>query len=163
MSESETTLTKVVNVDSKDWFLQDLIEIVNSGKMSFDVTLTVGGFLVSGTLVGGKEYFEGFGEEFSFGLSGEAAKKVKAAFAKNGNVYTQSGGQPIVLLGGGTTKIGDPTDKDKSRPILTTEKIEENKLLIQLFIESAGKIILPGEKTAAPNPGCPEKDLLDFS
>ena len=95
MSESETTLTRVVNVDSKDWFLQDLIEIVNSGKMSFDVTLTVGGFLVSGTLVGGKEYFEGFGEEFSFGLSGEAAKKVKAAFAKNGNVYTQSGGQPM--------------------------------------------------------------------
>jgi len=39
----------------------------------------------------------------------------------------QAGGRPIVLLGGGTTKIGDPTDKDKSRPILTSEVIEYNK------------------------------------
>ena len=39
----------------------------------------------------------------------------------------QSGGRPIVLMGGGTTKIGDPTDKDKSRPILTHEFIQKNK------------------------------------
>ena len=42
--------TEVVNLDGKDWFLQDLIEIANTGKMSFDITLTVGGFLVSGKL-----------------------------------------------------------------------------------------------------------------
>ena len=39
----------------------------------------------------------------------------------------QAGGRPIVLMGGGTTKIGDPTDKDKSRPILTHEFIQKNK------------------------------------
>jgi len=39
----------------------------------------------------------------------------------------QSGGTPIVLLGGGTTKIGDPSMKDKTRPILTNELIERNK------------------------------------
>ncbi len=39
----------------------------------------------------------------------------------------RAGGRPIVLLGGGTTKIGDPSDKDKSRPILTPELIERNK------------------------------------
>ncbi len=39
----------------------------------------------------------------------------------------KSGGRPIVLLGGGTTKIGDPSDKDKSRPILTPDIIEANK------------------------------------
>jgi len=39
----------------------------------------------------------------------------------------RAGGRPIVLLGGGTTKIGDPSDKDKSRPILTNELIERNK------------------------------------
>jgi len=39
----------------------------------------------------------------------------------------KSGGRPIVLLGGGTTKIGDPSMKDKTRPILTDEMIEENK------------------------------------
>ncbi|WCN13225.1 hypothetical protein GV054_09510 [Marinomonas mediterranea] len=90
MNENNATLTEVVDIDSKDWFLQDLIEITNSGKMTFDITLTVGGFLVSGTLVGGKEYFDGFGEEFSFGLDGEAAEKVKSAFAKNGLMYTET-------------------------------------------------------------------------
>ena len=39
----------------------------------------------------------------------------------------RAGGRPIVLLGGGTTKIGDPSMKDKTRPILTDELIEVNK------------------------------------
>lgn len=39
----------------------------------------------------------------------------------------QSGGTPIVLLGGGTTKIGDPSMKDKTRPILTNDLIDRNK------------------------------------
>jgi len=39
----------------------------------------------------------------------------------------KSGGTPIVLLGGGTTKIGDPSMKDTTRPILTNELIEKNK------------------------------------
>jgi len=39
----------------------------------------------------------------------------------------KSGGRPIVLLGGGTTKIGDPSMKDKTRPILTDEFIAHNK------------------------------------
>ena len=38
----------------------------------------------------------------------------------------QSGHRPIVLMGGGTTKIGDPTDKDQSRPLLTEEQIQAN-------------------------------------
>lgn len=37
------------------------------------------------------------------------------------------GGTPIVLLGGGTTKIGDPSGKDKSRQMLTQEQINANK------------------------------------
>ena len=50
----------------------------------------------------------------------------------------QAGHRPIVLLGGGTTKVGDPTDKDKSRPILTDEQIEKNKAGIR---EVFGKLI----------------------
>lgn len=38
----------------------------------------------------------------------------------------QSGHKPIVLMGGGTTKIGDPTDKDQSRPLLTEAQIQAN-------------------------------------
>ena len=36
------------------------------------------------------------------------------------------GHRPIVLLGGGTTRIGDPSGKDKTRKILEEIKIEEN-------------------------------------
>lgn len=38
----------------------------------------------------------------------------------------QAGHKPIVLMGGGTTKVGDPTDKDQSRPLLTDEQIQAN-------------------------------------
>jgi len=38
----------------------------------------------------------------------------------------QAGHKPIVLMGGGTTKVGDPTDKDQSRPLLTEAQIQEN-------------------------------------
>ena len=38
----------------------------------------------------------------------------------------RAGHKPIVLMGGGTTKVGDPTDKDQSRPLLTEEKIQAN-------------------------------------
>src|ERR1700691_947715 len=39
----------------------------------------------------------------------------------------QSGHRPILLLGGGTTKIGDPSGKDDVRKLLTSEQIEANK------------------------------------
>ena len=38
----------------------------------------------------------------------------------------KTGHKPIVLMGGGTTKVGDPSGKDESRQLLTIEKINEN-------------------------------------
>jgi tyrosyl-tRNA synthetase len=38
----------------------------------------------------------------------------------------ESGHKPIVLMGGGTTKVGDPTGKDESRKVLTDEEIDAN-------------------------------------
>jgi tyrosyl-tRNA synthetase len=38
----------------------------------------------------------------------------------------QTGHKPIVLMGGGTTRIGDPTGRDESRKMLTDEVIEAN-------------------------------------
>jgi tyrosyl-tRNA synthetase len=38
----------------------------------------------------------------------------------------QSGHKPIVLMGGGTTKVGDPTDKEGQRPLLTHDQIQGN-------------------------------------
>jgi tyrosyl-tRNA synthetase len=43
----------------------------------------------------------------------------------------QTGNQPIVLMGGGTTRIGDPSGKDESRKLLGEETIEANKAGIQ--------------------------------
>jgi len=40
--------------------------------------------------------------------------------------FQRCGGKPVVLMGGGTTKVGDPTDKDKSRPLLTDQQIASN-------------------------------------
>ncbi len=36
------------------------------------------------------------------------------------------GHKPIVLLGGGTTRIGDPSGKDEARQVLSDQKIQEN-------------------------------------
>ncbi len=38
----------------------------------------------------------------------------------------KNGHRPIVLLGGGTTRIGDPSGKDKTRKILNEDEIEKN-------------------------------------
>ena len=38
----------------------------------------------------------------------------------------QAGHKPIVLMGGGTTKVGDPSGKDESRKLLTPEEIDAN-------------------------------------
>src|SRR3954468_6479602 len=38
----------------------------------------------------------------------------------------QAGHRPIVLMGGGTTKVGDPSGKDESRKLLSTEQIDSN-------------------------------------
>src|ERR1700681_2955799 len=43
----------------------------------------------------------------------------------------RTGHKPIALMGGGTTRVGDPTGKDESRKILSAEEIEENKRGIQ--------------------------------
>jgi tyrosyl-tRNA synthetase len=40
----------------------------------------------------------------------------------------QAGHRPILLMGGGTTKLGDPSGKDEVRKLLTPEQIEANKI-----------------------------------
>lgn len=46
----------------------------------------------------------------------------------------KAGHKPVVLIGGGTTKVGDPTGKDESRQLLSTDTIQENiDSLVQVF------------------------------
>jgi tyrosyl-tRNA synthetase len=47
----------------------------------------------------------------------------------------QAGHKPIVLMGGGTTKVGDPSGKDESRQLLTYEQIEANIARIRRVFE----------------------------
>jgi len=57
------------------------------------------------------------------------------------------GHQPIVLLGGGTTRIGDPSGKDKTRAILNEKTIEKNilniKKIFKIFLDSKNKNTKP--------------------
>jgi len=39
----------------------------------------------------------------------------------------KTGNRPIALMGGGTTRVGDPSGKDETRKILSIEDIERNK------------------------------------
>lgn len=41
-------------------------------------------------------------------------------------LFQKHGHHPIILVGGGTTKIGDPSFRNTTRPILTDEQIAEN-------------------------------------
>ncbi|MBI3638628.1 tyrosine--tRNA ligase [Candidatus Wolfebacteria bacterium] len=57
------------------------------------------------------------------------------------------GHKPIALVGGGTGLVGDPSDKDKMRPLNTFTKVKENVASIKKEIESVlenagGKVIV---------------------
>ncbi len=41
-------------------------------------------------------------------------------------LFQQHGHKPIIIIGGGTSKIGDPTGKEQARKILTDEELQQN-------------------------------------
>src|SRR3954451_4991785 len=47
----------------------------------------------------------------------------------------QAGHRPIVVMGGGTTKVGDPSGKDESRKLLSSEAINANIASIRRCFE----------------------------
>jgi len=48
----------------------------------------------------------------------------------------ETGHRPIVLMGGGTTKVGDPSGKDETRQLLTDDKIASNIASIRQTFDS---------------------------
>ncbi|MDC0945646.1 tyrosine--tRNA ligase [Candidatus Pelagibacter sp.] len=56
-------------------------------------------------------------------------------------LFQKHGHKPIVLLGGGTTRIGDPSGKDKTRTILSEKEIEKNieniEKILKKFLNSS--------------------------
>ena len=57
-------------------------------------------------------------------------------------LWQQTGHRPVALMGGGTTKIGDPSGRDTTRQLLTSEAINANIACIrgtfETFLEFAG-------------------------
>ncbi len=57
------------------------------------------------------------------------------------------GHKPIVLIGGGTTRIGDPSGKDKTRKILDEKEIEKNikniEEILKKFLETNNEKVSP--------------------
>ena len=54
----------------------------------------------------------------------------------------RTGHRPIVLMGGGTTKVGDPSGKDRSRQLLSDERIAANiagiRRVFERFLDFGG-------------------------
>ena len=59
----------------------------------------------------------------------------------------RAGHKPIVLMGGGTTKVGDPSGKDAARPLLSDQDIENNKVFEKYLTFGNG----PGDAVMVDN------------
>lgn len=102
-AQLENTISRTV-----DWFLQSLVSIVNdeSESASIPITLSVGGLLISGEMIGGKTYFREFARQFKDGFKGisiDTAATIEVAFKRLGDVY-----DPIQKVSLGNTYIPKP-------------------------------------------------------
>ncbi len=76
-----------------DWFLEDLVRRANENGLSLGLTLCVGGGLVSGALIGGREYFEGFADEVASRVADpEVARRAREFFRSPAALYREEGG-----------------------------------------------------------------------
>jgi hypothetical protein len=86
MAKDEKSVFTTGNAPSKDWFLQFLVNLANKNRFELDITLTVGGFLISGTLAGVKQYFDDLGAYFASPFeSKDNSEEVRTAFKKIGD------------------------------------------------------------------------------
>ena len=72
----------------------------------------------------------------------------------------RAGHQPVLLIGGATARVGDPSDKDDMRPLLPVETVVRNAELMQ---RQVGRIIDLGHTTVVDNAAwLAELGYLDF-
>jgi hypothetical protein len=89
MSETKSVREQMMD---QDWLLEMLVALVDAQSVSVNITLSVGGSLVSGKLVSGKEYFNSFAEQVSsgfkdMGVSEATAKIMREQLAQPGEVF----------------------------------------------------------------------------
>lgn len=92
MNEELQSLSKVIPANMPDWFLETLVNMVNGRELEFGITLNVSGFLVSGSLVSGDKYFEGFASDFAGAFSEQGvAEGIRSSISKFGDIYQVEG------------------------------------------------------------------------
>jgi tyrosyl-tRNA synthetase len=72
------------------------------------------------------------------------------------------GHNPIILVGGGTSKVGDPSLKDKSRSLLSEEDINQNLQGIQKTFERFIDLKKKGTKIVNNNDWLGKLNYIDF-
>ena len=80
-----------------DWVLQWAVRFVESTSLGIGVTLTVGGGVISGTMVSSKLYFESLSEDMSKSFSvfgNEAAETIKTLMLSFDNAEDHQDGAP---------------------------------------------------------------------
>ncbi len=86
---NEKNIFATGSTPSKDWFLQFLVNLANKNRFELDITLTVGGILISGTLVGVRQYFDDLSAYFASPFeSGKHSEGVREIFKKIGDQCT---------------------------------------------------------------------------
>jgi hypothetical protein len=87
MIEAQSQNTISISVD---WFLQALVSSVNEESAIIPITLSVGGLLISGEMIGGKAYFNEFARQFKDGfgdISSKTAATIEEAFKRLSDMY----------------------------------------------------------------------------
>jgi hypothetical protein len=76
-----------------DWFLQHLVSLANENEIRFSVTLFLGGSIVTGNIISGREYFESLGVQVgaAIGLPEEQGREMYRAIIDE---YYASKGEP---------------------------------------------------------------------
>ena len=86
MSNTKDALFTTGTPPAKDWFLQFLVNLANKNQFELDITLTVGGFQISGTLSSVRNYFDDLGAYFASPFRDKGnSEQVSAAFQKIGD------------------------------------------------------------------------------
>lgn len=73
-----------------DWHLQNLVQLANNAGAEMGITLMVNGTVITGTLIGGKSYFNEFADSFASGwttLDEDAKQAVRDSMARPADDY----------------------------------------------------------------------------
>ncbi len=68
VDEAKEAATPLSVAENTDWFLAELVRWSNQHGIEIGVTLSIGGAVVTGIMIGGAEYFETFSAAFQSGL-----------------------------------------------------------------------------------------------